>query len=817
MANIDEVIRNRAGQVVDITNSEQFARLCLETVHNPVARSILFGTNLYNDDIDDLVEVIVSDKLGGESGIIEVMRSVINLVFVVAITRWKQLYDTTPWKRKETVESFYSSRFTKIFLSALGKEDITLDLQIFALIELWVGLKKSDEYIREDFANIYSMGKKGENLGLTLQEIRDAIKKASFSTIYAGKYTLEYCNYLCYKLINSFPFLRTLEVDYPVDPTVMDKHAFCFKYPLNTEGDIVELYPNDFYTKDNFLVTEQQLILLSAPSIEEGAKILNGRRAITLNLFMLSEASAFTGKFQYTYRSFDGDKEARIEVQEHKSDDFLQDKAEEIHEMRKFLSFNYKNIREFAIIISDALKNSPLKKKEIFDLCRQRNSKIIPTDIQSADSADIYWDNTITLMLVEIGPSDFLEHILDEDNIYDAIIDNIEWRFAGYNFISTLKSEYDAQYAYLVKRFEANERAFNAQLLNLRIRTVLGAMGFDKEETRSIHAFEESLTFKFENINNCIATLRQYCDNANGVVDIVKCDAARAMLADIYKNIFVFLQIFYSALDSYAITKQDIEKENMVLQLSEDDMRKKRREDRRKLIDKFAESAADRYEEIYKQTLTQSFESFCELCKKYNTFDSGLDFSISDLAKNLKYLITRNYICDEKKLRFFTEIEMENGSKSTIFEMLENFSSKYYNDVNYPTWLSYFQDVFLFLIYNEDYSDHGLYQKNNTLEDKDCDPIYPYLVTYYKENTDRDNLKKCTYRVPIPTKKDTDPKEQGYVVTLLTEQEFPATTYFCVPLRYGSSEQWWINPFLIPRSFVRKMEEMLKKKNIELK
>lgn len=811
-----EVIRNRAGEIIDLNNSFAFTKLVLETVKNPVARSILFGTPLEKRDTEELIDSLASDKLGGESGLIQVMQSTINLAFVVAISRWKQLYDNAPWDHTETIEAFRRSRFTKIFLSALSKEDITLDLQIFALIELWVGLKKSDEDISEEFANIYIRGSKGENFGLILQEIRDAIKKASFNNLYAGKYTLEYCNYLCYKLLNSFPFLRTLEIDYPEDPAVFDKHAFRICYPLNTMDEYVTLYPNDFYESDNFIVTEQQLILLSAPSIEEGKKKLRGR-AQTLNLFMLSEASAFTGKLQYTYRSFDGDREARIEVKEHEEEEFLQENADEIHEMRKFLSFNYKNIREFAIIISDAIKDSIVKKKEIFDLCRQRNSKIIPTDIQSVDSSNIYWDNIITLILVEIGPSDFLEHILDVDTIYDRIIQNIEWRYAGYSSIASLRAEYANQFAYLEKRFQSNPRAFRVQVLNLRVRTVLGAMGFDKEENRGIHPFEESLTFKFENINSCIATLRQYCDNPDGVVDVPKCDAAISSLTDIFKNIFTFLQIFYYALDSYAERKRELEEDNAGTDMNEDEMRKKRREDHRDLIDTFAQKAAEKYEEIYKQSLTQAFESFCELCKQYNTYDSSMSFNISDNAKNLKYLITRNYICDEKKLRFFVEIELADGSKSTIFEMLENFSNKYYKNDNYSDWLNYFQDVFLFLIYNEDYYKKGLYQENNKLEDKDCDPIYPYLVTYYKENTDRDNLKKCTYRVPIPTKKDNDPKEQGYVVTLLTEHEFPATTYFCIPLRYGSSDRWWINPFIIPRGFIRKMEEFLLKKGIKLR
>ena len=85
------------------------------------------------------------------------------------------------------------------------------------------------------------------------------------------------------------------------------------------------------------------------------------------------------------------------------------------------------------------------------------------------------------------------------------------------------------------------------------------------------------------------------------------------------------------------------------------------------------------------------------------------------------------------------------------------------------------------------------------LEDKDCDPVYPYLVTYYKQNIDRDKMKKCTYRVPIPSNgSKSDPNDKGKKVNLLTDDDYLADTYFCIPLRYGCSNNWWINPFLIP-------------------
>lgn len=804
-----EVILNRARQPVDITNSYEFTRLLLERVPDPVVRSILFGSRVDRTNDDDLVEGLSEEKLGGEAGIISVMRSTVNLAFVTVLARWKQLYDSDTWGRPEYIKEFRGTRFSKLFLSALGKEDITLDLQIFSLMELWVSLKKVDNIISDQFSNIFGTKRAGENIGLILQDVRDALKNATYRTLEAGKYTVRYCNMLLYQLIRSFPFLYSMQISYPINPDDRSKGGFCISYAEDLDERIV-LYPNEVYSgRELFVITERQLLSM------RGEK--RSKPAYVLQLFILAETSAFTGKLQYTYRSFDGEMETRIEVE----DAPLPTESEfddDVCAVRRFLSFSYKNIREFALVISDAIKNSPIKQKKIFDLCRARYPKIMPESARSFEAPEIYWDNVITLLLVEMGPSDFLEIVLEGDDgaVFDTLLENIKWRCLGADNASALRAEYDAENSRLEEKHSQNPHNYLSQLLSLRIHTVLQAMGFDKRERNEMHPFEESLTFKFDNILACVKVLDQYWQRSNGV-DVDKCEEARQELLSIFRNIFLFLQIFYAALDRYAIVKKDydiyLETERAKGDSDESEHAKKQKDFNRKMREAFANAGAEKYEEIKGQTLCQAFEGFCKMCEQYNKFNENNGFNVSEEAKRLKYLITRNYICDVQKLRYFTDITLANGERSTIFKMLEDWSFKYYHDESFQSWLGYFSDIFLFLIYNEDYSEKGLYRKADKLVDKDCDPVYPYLVTYYRENVDRDNLKKCTYRVPVPTGRNSETRDQGFVVTLLTDEDFPATTYFCIPLRYGSSENWWINPFLIPRGFVRRMEDIIKEKN----
>ena len=51
-------------------------------------------------------------------------------------------------------------------------------------------------------------------------------------------------------------------------------------------------------------------------------------------------------------------------------------------------------------------------------------------------------------------------------------------------------------------------------------------------------------------------------------------------------------------------------------------------------------------------------------------------------------------------------------------------------------------------------------------------------------------------------------KNEGFMVTLLTDNEYTANgNYFCIPLKYGSTEGWWINPFMIStREFAEIMD-----------
>lgn len=778
---MDEV-KFKDGRVADFSYGEDLVELFLETVPDRAVRSMLFDFYLESDPNPD------ETSFSGYT-VIHTMRRIICAAFVIALCRWKQSMDNLDdWADEDDERFFENSRFTKLFQSALSNEDITLDLQIFALMELWVNLKDAPEHVRTQFDVIYDRTNKyGDEIGLTLQKVRDASKNATFKGAgNAGKYTAEYINELCYRLLRSFTVFQGLTVIYPAENKPDDKRDFRFTY--RTYNGTVDLYPNETYSHGKLIVTEMQLRAMCGKELDSQD---------TLSLYLLSETTAFDGKPQNTYRSFDGERDVRVAAKADKSLFERGDNYDDLKEVRRFLSFNYKNIREFAVIITDAVTDSHDMMTKLSEIC-QSNPNLRSCCSVDANSPNLYWDNIITLMLVEIGISDFLEIILKDDKIFKQVMKNAGRRCIEKNRASALlkKCQANTEKARAQKHVSAAE--IENQVLDLRVQTVLDAMNPAEKSGEVTNPFEESLSYKYNNICVCTDILSKKALDKNELGECIK------TLSDLFKNIFDFLEIFYAGLNKYSECDQNYDEKSEQFDEEHDTPRDKFMRRHTTCIKAFKSAASDKYGEIKDRSLTQAFDGFCEMCARYNKFSDGSSLNSSEEAKNLKYLITRNYVCDVEKLRRFATITFADGETSTIFDMLENFSIKYYNDPSYQEWLTYFKDLFLFLIYNDDYNERGLYKSDNELEDKDCDPIYPYIVTYYKENVDRDNLKKCAYRVPIPTaKKGDDSNGQGFVVTLLTENDYPANTYFCIPLRYGSSKSWWINPFLIPKSIVQ--------------
>ena len=123
-------VKKKDGTLVDFQLNEDIAQLFLKTVPDRAMCSLLFETRVDREPNPENMD------FGGYE-IIKTMKRILNAAYMIALCRWKQLKEDTGWGYSDDISYFENSRFTKLFQSALSGEDITLDLQIFSLMELW--------------------------------------------------------------------------------------------------------------------------------------------------------------------------------------------------------------------------------------------------------------------------------------------------------------------------------------------------------------------------------------------------------------------------------------------------------------------------------------------------------------------------------------------------------------------------------------------------------------------------------------------------------------------------------------------------------
>ena len=290
-------IKKDDGTLVDFSNDAELGEQLLNLVPDNVMRSILFNTRLDNEPNPT--------NLGlGRYGVVKTIKRILNVAYVIAFCRWKQLLDDKKeWAGddEEAIKYFDNSRFTKLFQSALLGEDISVDLQVFSLLELWVDLKKAPSSVSTPFNMIFDSLKTGDEIGLVLQATRDTIKNAVFKKgNLSGKYTKQACNELCYRLLRAFMVFNGATATYPADNRLDDDRDFSVTYKITFFKNVV-LYPNTVFPKDKdgnrpkLIASEEQLRLLTGEKdVDEPNQLV---------LYMRTETSAFNDKFQQRYNS----------------------------------------------------------------------------------------------------------------------------------------------------------------------------------------------------------------------------------------------------------------------------------------------------------------------------------------------------------------------------------------------------------------------------------------------------------------------------------------------------------------------------------
>ncbi len=737
---------------IQYNNLDEVAEQIRELVPSRDMQRILFGCKKNREfDKSDLLQNMTF-----------AIRNVISMAFVLLYTRWKQIYDNEAELSPERLRRFRRSRYSGIFTSLKDHEETTLDIMVFAIIEVWVGTHVDND-TRRLFDRFFSAD--NECIGVLLQ---DALRIASIDEELLDDSGAEKKNETVCELLSAFEIFRYL--DMPSDR----EDFFEFTYKISATK-LVRLQPNKSFGEPKLVCHSGYFSYVRGD--RETEEVPN-----RIKPYILYATGKFLDETKYLYRTFDDTMYAEFSEKSPEVPALDDPKErEQVEAMRQFLAFNYKRLRDFAIVISDAINEMPGYKRNIVEQFGARFPSLLGNPSVVEETAG--WDNIISLLLVELGISEFLQPVID-DNLFEHIMENINRRYLRGETFDEIMAEYRQNYKKLEASCRFQRHFLSSNHRSLMARTVYTAI---KEHENSkcdvdYSVYEESLATKYDKTKNLVEKLRQ---RPGKMIDINDFEETRRELEKTLRDVLCFIQVYYSGIDGYSKYQS---------------------------ISDFVESARETYLEIKNMSLTELYASFHDRCLEYKPDTSYSYYSLNPKATRLKKLITRSYICDVTKLEYYVTIKNA-IINSNIFYFVEHLGD-FVGCREYNEWLDYILDFFIFLVYNDDCTNRGLVDsfESGAISEKEIDPIYPYIVCYYSQNIDRDKVKRCDYKAYVPAKYTSDnSNEASITVTLLTEKDYDIdSNYYCMPLKYGATGSWWIDPLMIP---TKVFAEILKEEN----
>ena len=682
------------------------------------------------------------------------MRNVITMSFVLAYTRWQQTFANESGELSgESLKKFKASRYSTLFESIGTEENLNLEIMVFSLIEVWVGTHV-DDVANKIFDKFFYRDKEG--LGVLLQR---ALKFAYMEELSSVDVCVQ--NKLLCDVLEGLEIFSYVEM--PED------RADFFEFRYRRSGiKYVTLQPNKGCDVKRVCLKGYFDYMAGQTETEQLPKRL--RPYIRFGYTRLLDEAT------YTFSTFDEQYYAEVRLPCVDSDAGCKAEHEKIDAMHQLMAFNYKRLRDFSLVVCDAVNEMVGYKEKIFELYGKKFTTVFPEG--RLPKEDYRWDNIVTLLLVELGPSEFLQAFIDPTLFY-KIMANVHTRYLSDTAYERMIEEYRGKADAIEKACRYQKHFKELRRKKLMAETIVNAVhnsGDETEKGPDYAMYEESLATKYDKAKMLIDRLK---NGAESPLTITQFEETRSVLEDTLKDVLRFLQMFYAGLMAYERRQRANALDGVALQ-------------------GFIAAAKEKRKAIESLSLSELYESFKKQCTACNPDTSAIGYQLTDDAKSLKNLITRTYICDVKKLEYYADIQNK-AVKSTIFDMVEHLSL-YTKYPEYNTWLSYILDFFIFLVFNDDCESRGLVDRFEcgSISEKEIDPIYPYIVSYYSVNIDRDRVKRCNYKAYVPAKYSSDDKDASITVTLLTEKEYEINTnYYCLPLKYGSTGKWWIEPLMI--------------------
>lgn len=706
-----------------------YAKEVNRKIKDPTLRELLFGMD----------EVEVTDLKG-----IGTLYKMMTFAFMFTYAKYK--HDSEGKKIK--VDTPNAKRVFDAFDCVYNGEDIGLDLIIYVLTEIQLDVVSVGE--RSYFSGIFANKNKLQIpvlrnvIGIWLQSIKRAEQREEILLSYfAG-------------LFENFIVFRNIELR-------RDENGYC-SYFYEPYGEEIPSYALIKKGEDDsfFYLASYEII---------------GNHQCRLTYYTLAGSE--------------------IMVQEMPVREFLSNAKMRNHTSapksilaKSLSSLSFKYIKNLALAVSDTITKGTRTK--LYEHYSRKYSDIFELGYKN-DINDINWDTVFTILMIEEGPSELLEFLLDSDGFYfDKILKNLEIRYNVPGFASETKETYEAaQNAELamLRKYATDNTAFIKNLDSINktfmAKSIIDGLAIlESNEKRNDAHFVESLPMRIKTLDKIIASSESPMSKALKINKILE-------------KTFRYIIPFYEGIIAYQRVKSDLKADLSFREVNNLTVSEKRhlREDCENAFFAAAQKSRD---EIIRLPLGKLVETYRELVGGLVETKGGRT-SISERGKLLKNAIGRNYICSQAtvdRIIGFNKEDVADIILDNIPKDITNFINNEKHDkpetsvaniVLFNKFLLKAKELLYYFIYNEDYQREMILGQQISY-----DPIYPFVVRYTVKSENRDGYNVNNFSVFVTDDNITNE------VKILSEWDYDINEkYYCIPNMETSNKRWWIEPFLI--------------------
>ena len=672
------------------------------------------------------------------------------LIFAFVASFAKYKYDLQ--KGLVKTETPNAKRVFESFSCVFNGESIGLDLIIYVLTEMQLDVFYNDK--RSYFKNVFSV--KDESIQIPI--LRSVVKTWLHSAKHAEKDNLKLAGYFG-GLYFALDILRNMSV------VKNEENIYFFKFDGYEENvpsyNLIKIGDEDdeLYYLTSYENVVGNLSRLSYSSLDGGAVI-----TVDMPFREFIVSSAITNNTVAPKTLF----------------------------AKALFSIEFKYIKNLSLAVSDVITRST---KQKFYEKYSRKHKEVFEQLGYRKFSEINWDNVITILMFEEGPSELLEFILDSDGIYfDKILNNLEIRYNRAGFAHHMKDIYEktqAEQIGLVCKYVEEQSSIVKNIISINktimAKTIIdGLAELEKNKKHSNSQFVESLPMRIKGIDKIIVS------NEPIESKIIKINKT-------LEKTFRYVIPFY-----YGIIAYQNHKEHAYAQKEAQILKNKGTENNTTTSESILKECDDMFFETAKNKSSELKNmSLGKLIEEFRMFASSLSEKINhkivvhNNGRILKDAIGRSYFCsidsfdDIINMRgkdfFVAPEEKDYNIISVINSTKHHKSSELISLGVFNRFLLNVKKLFYFLMYNEDYQREMILGQQISY-----DPIYPYVVRYTERSENRDGYDINSFSVFFA--EDSSEKE----VKILSEREYLINEkYYCIPNVSTSNSRWWIEPFLI--------------------